>query len=89
MISKGKRRFLVRLNLLTVLCAQHRKDGQIDLFGWAKLAALKPRLRYRTTTPRKPWVMPTLATPETHAKLREIQNNIMARYRSNVENIQG
>lgn len=89
MISKGKRKFLVRLNLLTVLCGQHRKDGQIDLFGWARLAALNPRRRTRTITHRKPWVMPTLATPETHAKLREIQNNIMAGYVRNGESIQG
>lgn len=89
MISKGKRKFLVRLNLLTVLCSQHRKDGQVDLFGWAKLAALNPRRRRRSTTPRKPWVMPTLATPETHAKLREIQNNIMSEYIKNGQSIQG
>ena len=86
MISKGKRRFLVRIYAMQEFLRKFAHTGHLDVIALAQLAQRNP---WRTSLGRsrmtvQPWVMPSLATPETMAKHKEIVDRVIAGLKPNV-----
>lgn len=87
MISKGKRKFLVDLLAVKIFRDTFMVGDRIDIIALCQRAqrvgSRKSRWENMTVHPyRRP-------SPETEAKLKEITDNIMARYLPNGENNQG